>query len=153
MKSKQFDVIAKELFSSALEAYGFSCDKSRSSVFYREVSPDCFHAILPDLGTRGAWYDVKAFPFATVLDPLFEKHLPDSVGAPTDTYCYLSKYGVGRNQVLFSCETEEEFRRQFASEVGTLLAVISIPYLEQFSSLKDMLPFIHRPLHKAIATQ
>jgi hypothetical protein len=108
--------------------------------------------VLPDLGSRGVWYDVKVFPFASVLDPLFEKHFPDSIGIPTDMFCYLSERGIGPDQTQFNCKTNETFCRRFDSTVSGLLSTVAVPYLEQFTTLSDMLQFIRNPLHKAIAT-
>lgn len=152
MKPKEFDKIAKELLASVLGPLGFSCKRSITATFHREVSPGCFHVILPDLGSRGMWYDVKVFPFASVLDPLFEKHFPDWIGIPTDIFCYLSARGVNADQTTFDCETEANFRRQFDLTVSRLLLTVAVPYLEQFTTLSDMLPFIRNPLQRAIAT-
>ena len=79
MKASSFDKIARELFGNVLHPFWFSCTQSQASVFYREVAKDILHIVLPDLGTRGEWYDVKVYPFWKHFDPLFGRHFPDEL--------------------------------------------------------------------------
>lgn len=152
MKAQQFDRLANEAFGHVLRDFGFVNDKSRYCTYYREIAAGFYHLVLPDLGTRGAWYDVKVFAFNSRLDPRFSEHFPDELGVPTDSFCYLSPSGIGMDQTRFSCKTEEHFRRRFDSTVAPLLKSIAIPYLNRFQSLADLLPEIRNPLYKAIAT-
>jgi hypothetical protein len=151
MKPAEFDKLARGLFGSVLSPLGFSCELSKMSVFYREVRSGFYHVVMPDLGSRGVWYDVKVFAFASVFEPLFDQRFPDSIGIPTDWFCYLSERGVGPDQTQFNCKSEDNFRRRFETTVGPLLKSVAVPYLSQFSSMKDLLPHIRNPLDRAIA--
>lgn len=152
MKPQQFDKLARAAFGSVLNEAGFTCDKSRHCTFYREATDGFYHVVLPDLGTRGAWYDVKVFAFSELLDPRFADRFPDDLGIPTDLFCYLAPSGVGPDQTQFNCKSEENFTRRFESTVAPLLASVALPYLDRFRSLNDLLPEIRSPLFKAIAT-
>ncbi|MFG0266672.1 MAG: hypothetical protein ACF8AM_16225 [Rhodopirellula sp. JB055] len=151
MKPDSFDNIAKELFGRALEPLGFSCSGSKTSVFHRKVDGDIYHLVMPDLGTRGAWYDVKVFPFWSRLDPQFVERFPDSLGVPTDVFCFLSERGIGPDQKQFNCKSEDNFRSRFEKTVEPLLASVAVPYLDRFQNVRDLLPGVRNPLHKAIA--
>lgn len=152
MKSQQFDKLANEAFGSVLTPEGFSNDRSRYCTFYREVSDGFYHIVMPDLGTRGAWYDVKVFAYSACLTPRFEEFFPDDLGIPTDIFCHLASNGIGPDPMEFNCKNEENFRRRFTSTVAPLLESVAIPYLATFQSLEDLLPEIRSPLSKAIAT-
>lgn len=151
MKPDRFDKIAKELFGRTLEPLGFSCLGSNTSVFHRKAGHDIYHLVMPDLGTRGVWYDVKVFPFWAKFDPLFVKNFPDSLGVPTDVFCFLSERGIGPDQRQFNCKSEESFRSGFEKTVKPLLASVAVPYLDQFHNVLDLLPEVRSPLHRAIA--
>ena len=152
MKPQQFDKLANEAFGGVLAPAGFSNDKSRYCTFYREVSDGFYHIVMPDLGTRGAWYDVKVFAYSSCLTPRFEEIFPDDLGIPTDIFCHLGSSGIGPDPMEFNCKNEENFRRRFTSTVAPLLESVAIPYLEQFQTLNDLLPEIRSPLSKALAT-
>lgn len=151
MKENEFNRVAKELFGAQLGPHAFSSERSRSCIFYREVSSGFFHIVAPDLGLRGAWYDVKVFAFASILDPLFEVKFPDDLGIPTDVFSFLSGRGIGPDQAKFNCKSEENFRRRFDQTVAPLLKSVAIPYLDRIRTLKDLLPQIRSPLYRAIA--
>ena len=152
MKPKQFDKLASEAFGNVLGEAGFENSKSRHCTFYREASENFYHIVLPDLGTRGAWYDVKVFAYSSLLDPRFSDRFPDDLGIPTGMFCYLAPSGVGPDQTPFNCQSEENFTRRFESTVAPLLTSMALPYLDRFQSLNDLLPEIRSPLRIAIAT-
>lgn len=150
MTPKQFDEVARQLFADVLSAYGFSCEESRFCTFYRQHSDEVFHFVLPDLGTRGTWFDVKVFPASPLLDPLFKEQFPDDVGIPTDSFSYLSERGVGLDQEKFNCKTEENLRRRFESSVRPALEKLAIPYLDQFRSIDDIVSVLRSPMFRGI---
>ena len=150
MTPKAFDRVARQLFSETLAPLGFSCDKSDRSTFYKEVGNGLWHVIMPDLGSRSIWYDVKVFPCSEQLEARFHGRFPDQLGITTDSFCYLSERGVGIDQTQFSCKTEESFRSRYETTVSVLLAKIAVPYLSQFKTLRDLLPVIRNPLYRAI---
>lgn len=152
MKSQHFDKLARTAFGNILNEAGFRSDKSRHCTFYREVTSGFYHIVLPDLGTRGAWYDVKVFAISELLDPRFTVRFPDDLGIPTDLFCYLAFSGVGPDQAQFSCKSEDSFTQRFESTVAPLLTSVALPYLDRFQSLEDLLPEIRNPLYRAIAT-
>lgn len=151
MTPKAFDKIARELFSETLSPLGFTCEGSETCTFYRAIGNGIWHVIMPDLGTRGVWYDVKVFPCSEQLEPRFRERFPDELGIPTDSFCYLSERGVGMDQTQFNCKSEENFRARYGNTVSGLLTRIAIPYLSEFRTLGDVLPAIRNPLYRAIA--
>lgn len=151
MTPKAFDKLARELFSETLVPLGFCCDKSKACTFYRTVGNGLWHVIMPDLGTRGAWYDVKVFPCCESLEPLFAQRFPDEVGIPTDSFCYLSSKGVGHSHEQFNCKSEENFRNRYQRTVGPSLVQFAIPYLNAIATLEQMVPFIRAPFYRATA--
>ena len=151
MTPKAFDKLARDHFSETLVPLGFSCEKSSTCTFYRASGNGIWHIVMPDLGTRGAWYDVKVFPCCESLEPLFTKDFPDELGVPTDSFCYLSSKGVGHSQEQFNCKSEENFRNRYQRTVGPLLVQFAVPYLDQIRSLEEMVPVIRSPLYRATA--
>jgi hypothetical protein len=151
MTPKQFSTIAKELFGSVLRPFGFSSDDSSYAVFYRSAGNGVWHVVSADQGTRGAWYDVKVFATHESLEPDFQVHFPDELGIPMDASCYLSMRGISVAQEQFNCKSEENLRNRFEKSVKPLLVEKAIPYLEQFSSLESLLPFIRSPFYHAVA--
>jgi hypothetical protein len=152
MNTKQFDKLANEAFGSVLLSQGFSNDRSKHCTFYREISTGFYHIVLPDLGTRGVWYDVKVFAYSEFFDATFSDRFPDELGIPTETFCYLAPTGIGPDQTQFNCKNEESFKHRFDLTVAPLIASIALPYLDKFVSLSDLLPKIRSPLYRAIAT-
>ena len=150
MTPKHFDKVARQLFANVLSDYGFSCEKSRFCTFYRQHSDEVFHFVLPDLGTRGTWFDVKVFPASPLLSPLFKENFPDDVGIPTDSFSYLSARGVGLDQEKFNCKTEENLRRRFELSVRSALEERAIPYLDHFRSLDDIIPVLRTPVFRGV---
>jgi len=151
MTPKAFDKLAREQLSETLSPYGFVCNESDHSTFYRSTGDGMWHVIMPDFGTRGVWYDVKVFPCCEQLQARFRERFPDELGIPTDSFCYLSERGVGMDQTQFTCKTEEGFRSRYRSTVSRLLSEVAVPYLSQFKTLRDLLPVIRNPLYRAIA--
>lgn len=145
MTPKHFGKVARELFAGVLSDYGFSCDESRFCTFYRQQTEEVYHFVLPDLGARGAWFDVKVFPASPLLDPLFNDQFPDDVGIPTDSFSYLSERGIGLDQEKYNCKSEDNFRRRFDLSVQPALREQAIPYLDQFQSLQDIVPVLKAP--------
>ena len=150
MKGKQFDKLGRELFAGVLGEYGFTCERSRHCTFYRQITEDIYHVVLPDLGSRGAWYDVKVFPASPVLDRRFHEIFPNELGIPSDSYCYLSEQGVGFRQQTYNCKYEDNMRRRFEKTVKKVLLEHAIPYVNRFHSIEDMIPVLKSPRHLAI---
>lgn len=142
MTPKQFDKAALKLFGSVLQEHGFSSEGSRYCTFHRKASDEVYHFIIPDPGSRGAWYDIKVFPASPALDPLFTEHFPDDLGIPSDSWSRLSERGVGLDQGRFNCKSEENFENRFEKTVRDLLVSTAIPFLDQFRQVADMLPVI-----------
>lgn len=152
MNDNQFDSLARESFGAALDAAGFSCEKSRHCCFYREAAGGVFHFILPDLGSGGTWYDVRVFASSQEIEPDFLKNFPDDLGIPNGTFSYLNpRSGVGPDQKRFHCKTQEGFLRGFKEDVEDALSGKALPYLDRIQSLSDFIPYIRQDLYKGIA--
>ncbi|MCA9125196.1 MAG: hypothetical protein KDB11_33705, partial [Planctomycetales bacterium] len=83
---KQFDKLARELFSVVLSPHGFSCELSRHCTFTRQIGDDIVHVIMPDPGTRCAWYDIQVFPTSPRFHDDFAERFPDSLGNTLDVW-------------------------------------------------------------------
>ncbi|MBX7059960.1 MAG: hypothetical protein K1X75_18000 [Leptospirales bacterium] len=143
MNEAEFDKLANELFGDALLPHGFTSEGSRFCTFHRKAkaNEDVHHLIMPDIGSRGVWYDIKVAAVSPKLDPLFDKKFPDEIGMFTNNL--LSKYdGVGITQQQFNCKTEENFRRLFEKDVRPLLENQAIPFLDKIQTIGDLLPLI-----------
>jgi len=152
MKTKEFDMLARKLFGEVLASHGFSQERSMHCTFYRQVSDDIYHFVMPDLGTRGMWFDVKIFPSSPRIDPGFVARFPDALGLPTDIYSYLNKWtGIGSEQQSFNCESAQQLREVFEAEVKPLLVSKGLPYLDRIKSVADMLPLIRHKLFLGFA--
>jgi hypothetical protein len=145
MTPKQFDKAALKLFGPVLQGHGFTTERSRLCTFHRKISDEMYHLIMPSLGSRGAWYRVMVFPASPAIDPTFFEHFPDDLGAPSDSWSYLSEQGISLGTEQFNCNSEENFVRRFENTVRDLLTDIAVPYLDQFKQVADMLPIIKQP--------
>jgi hypothetical protein len=135
-----------------LEPYGFSADLSKYSTFYREVSGGIFHVIKPDLSNDGSWFDIRVFATTPLIEPDFNARFPDEVGIPSDSFSLLhSRFGIGARQQKFRCKTEEGFTRNFNKEVAPALVEKAIPYLDNISSINDLVPYIRRDFYLGAA--
>ncbi|MFN0214193.1 MAG: hypothetical protein ACKVT2_08050 [Saprospiraceae bacterium] len=151
MKKTVFEKTIRQLFDSALELHEFSCNKSKHCTFYRIISDEVIHIIIPDQGRNLEYYDIKVFPASPVFDPLFEKKFPDNLTVPTDIYSYMHPIsGIGFDQYYFNSENEFKMRKEFENQIRSLLINIAIPYLNQFGSLDDIIPFVKNKLMKGI---
>lgn len=151
MTPKQFSTIAKGLFGPTLKPFGFSTERSSHAVFYRSAGNGVWHIVSADLGTRGAWYDVKVFATHESLEPVFDSRFPDGLGIPMDASCYLSTRGISVAQEQFNCKSEENLRSRYEKSVKPLLLEKAVPYLDQFSTLENLLPYIRNPFYEAVA--
>lgn len=148
MKEKQFDLLAKENFGRILKPHGFSADLSKYSTFYREVSDNIYHVIMPDLSTDGSWFDIRVFATSSLIEPGFSEGFPDEVGIPSDSFSLLHpRFGVGARQQKYRCKTEEGFIRNFSKDVISALEDKAIPYLDEINSLKDLMPYVRRDFY------
>jgi len=150
MKPSQFDKLARVHFGRVLEPYGFSCARSRFATFHRKATGDVFHFIMPDAGTRGAWYDVKVFASTPALDPTFQDDFPE-VGIPSDIWSQLSEHGIGMRQTQFNCKSEENMVRRFERTVAPALVNVAVPFLDGIQTLEDLIPHIRENLYLAYA--
>ncbi len=144
MRAKVFNSLAKELFGEVLIPLGFTTQGSKRCTFYRKVGNEVFHFITPDMGLRGAWYDVLVFPHSPAIYPLFNQRFPNGMGVPTDSFSYLTENGIS-SQAMFNCKNEENMRRRFMNTVGPALLKVAIPYLDRFQSVSDIIPVIRHP--------
>lgn len=152
MKVSDFDRVARDHFGAVLTNEGFSCAESRRSCFYREVSNDVFHFIMPDISVRGEWYDIRVFANSPRIEPEFVARFPDDLGIPNGQLSYLDpRSGVGPDQKMYRCKTEDGFVRGFKSEVEPALVTKALPFLREINSLADFLPHIRSRFYRGAA--
>ncbi len=143
---KQFDRLARELFSAVLADHGFTCEASRRCTFVRQIDADIYHIIMPDPGTRCAWYNVHVFPTSPRLQSDFESRFPDDLGNTLDVWGKLGDTGIGMNTQGFNCKYESNMRARFSQTVSKLLTTYAIPFLDQIKSYNDLLPHLRGPM-------
>jgi hypothetical protein len=139
LTQKQFDILARRAFEPVLRSHGFSCERSNHCTFYRRMPGDIYHFIVPDPLRRLPKYDVKVFAHSPRLEAAWDAKFPDALGIPTGSLSALhSRTGVGPNQELFFCRTEEGFIRDFEVRVRPALGIFALPYLDRLKSLADL---------------
>ena len=146
LTKRQFDKLARELFSSVLNPHGFFCEESKRCTFVRPVNDDVFHIILPDPGTRCAWYDINVFPTSPKFYDDFAAKFPDDLGFTLDSWSKLSETaGIGMDQQQFNCKYESSMRNRFEKTVIGLLENVAIPFLDTIQTYEDILPHLRGP--------
>jgi len=146
LTKRQFDKLARELFGSVLSPHGFTCDESKRSTFTRQVSDDVYHVILPDVGTRCAWYDINVFPTSPKFHDDFDHRFPDDLGFTLDVWSKLSETaGIGMDQQQFNCKYEVNMRERFNKTVVGLLTDVAIPFLDTIQTYDDIIPHLRGP--------
>ena len=152
MKRKDFDQLAIQYFGEVLIPQGFEFEESRYSRFYRKYSDDVYHLIVPSQRTRRTQYEVRVFATSPRIEADFDSIFPDDLGIPSENYSFLNPYdGVGPSQELYWCRTEEGFVRNFRQKVEPLLIAKAIPFLDNFKSLRDLIPFLNGPFYVGMA--
>lgn len=143
---KQFDKLARELFGTILSPHGFSSEASQHCTFTRRIGDEVVHVIMPDPGTRCAWYDIHVFPTSPRFHDDFFDRFPDSLGNTLDVWGKLSESaGVGMDQQQFNCKYDTNMRERFDKTVAGLLLNTAIPFLDQFKTIDDILPHLRGP--------
>ena len=145
---KQFVRLARELFGDVLGDFGFSCDRSRRCTFVRQIDADVYHIVMPDPGTRCAWYHVHVFPTSPKLQDDFDSRFPDDLGNTLDVWGKLGESGIGMDAQGFNCKYESNMRNRFLQTVASLLTSYAIPFLDQFQTYNDLLPHLRGPMAK-----
>lgn len=146
---KQFDQIARDLFGSALCAHGFTCVASKRCTFTRQINADVYHVIIPDPGTRCAWYDIHVFPTSPRFHHDFDLRFPDGLGNTLDAYGKLSETaGIGMDQQRFNCKYESNMRNRFNTTVLGLLQRVAVPFLDAIQTYEDILPHLRGPFSR-----
>ena len=146
LNKRQFDKVARELFGSVLNPHGFSCDQSKRCTFVRMIDVDVFHIIMPDPGTRCAWYDINVFPGSPRFYDDFAEKFPDDLGFTLDSWSKLSESaGIGMDQQQFNCKYESNMRNRFEKTVIGLLENVAIPFLDTIQTYEDILPHLRGP--------
>tara|TARA_R110000850_G_scaffold216201_1_gene341725 strand:- start:702 stop:1181 length:480 start_codon:yes stop_codon:yes gene_type:complete len=137
LSSQQFDRIAKRLFGELLEPYGFTCEGSKWSTFYRKIDDDVYHFVATDKLRSTPKYDVHVFPHSPLLRDDFHQLFPDEVGFITGA-SRLSKNGVGISPEQYFCRTHEGFERDFNARVKPYILEFALPYLEGITTVHDV---------------
>lgn len=153
LTKKEYLLLIEETFGEALHPAGFVSEGSKIGVFYKQVSEEVFHFIMPDRSLHSPKYDVKVFPHSPLLDDAFFEKLPDQVGAITNEASYLSETGFSLHQQWFWCKTREGYMRDFTNKVKPALINHALPFLaniqslERFASLR-LAPSIRKKLEQ-----
>jgi len=133
----------RKYVGATLESYGFTCEKSRHSTFYRQASDEICHVIFTELGGSGSWFHFEVVPVSAAIIPAFESVFPDDFGFPNGGHSRLDvKRGIGMDRTTFRCSKEEGFVRNYTREAEPALINIALPYLDKIQTLDDLLPFV-----------
>jgi hypothetical protein len=151
MKEKQFDQLARQYFGELLTPYGFTCEKSRYSNFYRQVSEDIFHVVIPDFSRRGTHFYLSVFATSPKIEPDFTTGFPDDIGIISDTLSYLHPiYGMGERK-QYRCNHEEGFIRNFTKEAKPAILEKALPFLDGITNLETLIPTIRNDYYLGVA--
>lgn len=71
LSTKEFEALAREAFGAVLAPYGFSANDSKRCTFWRKVSVDVYHFVMPDESLRQPQYTVNVFPHSPRLQQDF----------------------------------------------------------------------------------
>jgi len=137
MSKKEYINTIEETFGELLRPEGFTTEDSKHGVFYKKISDEVFHFIMPDRSLRMPKYDIKVFPHSPLLDDEFYQKLPDEVGVITNEASYLSSNGFTMHQEWYWCKTKEGLVRNFNKKVKPSLIKYALPYLTKFKSIND----------------
>ncbi len=143
MNNKLFDKLVRKHVGATLEPYGFTCEKSRHSTFYRQASDEIYHVVFTELGGGGSWFHFEIVPVSSLIIPDFESNFPDDFGFPNGGRSRLhSRLGVGMDRTTFRCSKEEGFVRNYQGEAELALESIALPYLDKIQTLKELRPYV-----------
>ena len=152
MREDKFDELVREQFGPLLLPKGFEVDRSEYCTFYRSRPNDIWHIILPDIGSSGAWYDVRVFATSPLIEADFDRLFPDSLGIPSGSFSLLhSTLGVGARQEMFKCRTESIFASNFRDKVGPAITQFALPYLDSIVDVKSLLPLINHEFYRGLS--
>ena len=152
MKAIEFDKLAREYFGEVLKPYGFSAEKSQYCTFYRQVG-ELYHVVMPDLNSDGTSFIIRVFVTSSLIEPNFDERFPDNVGIPSDVCSALHpRRGVSFRAHNYRCKSEEGFIRNFNTDAKPALLEKALPYLDEITSVQDMLPSIKNQFYLAVAT-
>jgi hypothetical protein len=151
MKLSNFNKLVIDHFGFLLKPYGFYCQNDENIAFYRVISNNIYHVIIPDLSMDGTWFDIKVFATSPQIEPDFSPKLPISGGVPSDIYCYLHPvYGVGERK-QYRCNHEEGFIRNFTKEAKPAILEKALPFLDDITNLETLIPTIRNDYYFGVA--
>jgi len=143
MGPKKFTQMSRKYFGELLAKYNFTSTDGNSPIFYRINENDVYHIVVPDLGSRGVWFDMKVFSHSPELLDSFHQDFPDRLGVPSDSFSYLHPItGVGPDQKCYRCRTEEGFVRNFNQEAKPALEEFGLPYLDKIQTIDGVVATI-----------
>lgn len=152
MKNTQFDKLGRKYFGELLEPYGYSCEKSRLCTFYKQVSDDIYHVIVPDLRMSGTTFIVVVYATSPLIEPEFANLFPDDLGITSGLGSSLHvKRGIGVSQTHFRCNKKEGFIRNFTKQAAPAILKHALPFLEKNTTLEEMIPHIHDDFYMGMA--
>lgn len=138
MGPKQFSSLVKMYFGKCLEPIGFDFFDLYNPLFHRSYD-NISHVIMPQLGSRGVWFDILVFVASPQIHHRFFTDFPNYVHDTSGGRCYLHPdTGVGFDQMTYRCRTQEGFIRNFRNLAQPALERHALPYLEQFRSVEDL---------------
>ena len=143
MKFEKFSRISRKYFGELLHDYGFDTERDKSPIFYRKNAEDIYHIVSPKLGSRGVWYDINVFAHSPRISSDFYELFPKCVDIPSDLFSFLNPTtGVGFDQYMYRCRTEEGFIRNFEQLAKPAMIDFAIPYLDSIKTIESLVATI-----------
>ena len=143
MSPSKFRIISRKYFGSYLSEFGFSSEKSNIPIYFRKNKNDVYHFIAPQLNSNGTWFDIDVFTHSPLIEDWFFDRFPDNLDIPSGSFKFLHpKTGVGFDQKLYRCRTEEGFIRNFTQQSKPALEKFGIPYLDKIQTIDDVIATI-----------
>jgi len=143
MGPKKFAQMSRKFMGTLLSSHGFETIGEVSPIYYRVNENDIYHFISPRLGSRGVWFDIMVFGHSPILQDNFHEEFPDNLGVTADSLGYLHPVtGVGMDQQMYRCRTEEGFVRNFNQQAKPALEKFALPYLDKLQTIDDVIATI-----------
>lgn len=139
MGPKQFSSLSKKYFGEILEPLGFETYELVNPLYHRTNDNKISQVIIPQLGSRGVWFDILIFVASPEIHQDFFKEFPNYVHDTSGGNCYLHPdTGVGFDQMMYRCRTKEGFIRNFLNQAKPALEQHALPYFDRIKSLNEL---------------
>ena len=150
MNNSNFIQLINQRCGDILHPHGFIVNAD-DGIIYRRPSPMVFQFIVPTLMNSRERYKIFVYPSSPIVDPIIEEQITREMSIPTDVRSQLNEHGVSAATDTFGCRDEAQFNFSFERRVKRLLIEKAVPFLDQFTSVESIVPFLHDDISRVFA--